>query len=85
MNGSPQLQNERAAFEAWLNEPIALPIFGTDQRQDAMDAARYRFLRDADPSDARPLYCTLVMYAAQALDEAIDDAMQHANDVVGHV
>lgn len=44
--------------------------------QNAVDAARYRFIRDADRSDAFVDYETLLAYSGESLDEAIDAAIR---------
>ena len=45
--------------------------------KDKKDAARYRFMRDADRSDENCPYEQMLMYAMESLDEAIDAAMEN--------
>ena len=44
--------------------------------QNAVDAARYRFIRDADRSDAFVDYETPFSPSGESLDEAIDAAIR---------
>lgn len=46
-----------------------------DER-DRKDAERYRFIRNADRSDPHLPFQSLLAYACESLDEAIDDAME---------
>ncbi len=50
-------------------------------RELEKDAARYRFLRDADRSEENCPYEQMLMYAMESLDEAIDAAMKKEGGV----
>lgn len=70
--------SERERYEAWIAEHWTKPAAQAVPSDVERDAERYRWLRDANKSDAALPYDELIALSMDSLDAAIDEEIGKA-------